>query len=227
MLSPSRQRAFGRLAGDLQRVFRDRFVALVASDQTSSVAFVTDLAGDDLEALAPLSAAWHRDGLATPLVMTRGEFERSLDAFPLEYQAMLDRHCVIAGTPPFAGVTVRAEDLRRACEAQARGHLIHLRQGWIQAGGHDDELIALLGRSAAPFRALLSNVARLHRAAHDTDADLAAFAHDRIGMSAEIAGGVLALDTHPDEGPALVRRLGEYLAAAQQLWNFVDAWRES
>src|SRR5581483_9096368 len=116
------------MAADLRRVFDARFVALVAYGRNASVAFASSIRLDDLDAMGPLAAAWRRDGLATPLIITPDEFHRSLDAFPLEYQLVLDHHAVIAGTPPFDGVRVAAADLRRACEAQARSHLIHLRQ---------------------------------------------------------------------------------------------------
>src|SRR5262249_36326844 len=140
-----------------------------------------------------LVATWHQEGLATPLVMTPEEFTRSLDAFPLEYQSMMDRHVVIAGAPPFDGIRIDAADVRRACEAQARSHLIHMRQGWLLAAGHHDHLVELVVRSAPPFHTVLSNVARLHSAPHETDAELAAFAEQCIGTPAGIAGAVLSL----------------------------------
>jgi hypothetical protein len=221
------ERAFGRLAADLQRVFGPRFVALVAYEQNASVVFASSIHADDLDALGPLVGSWHHDGLATPLAMTPEEFRRSLDAFPLEYQGILDRHAVIAGTPPFSSVSVDREDLRRACEIQARGHLIHLRQGWIQSGGHQSHLVDVLVRSAAPFRALLSNVARLQGAPHETVADLAAFAQTAIGMPSGVVAHVLDLDDHPERGRKVLSHLSEYLAAAERLWGFVDRWRRS
>lgn len=226
-ISAIQRRALDRLAADLRRVFQDRFVALVAYGSNASVAFAASIGPDDLEALGPLVAAWHHDGLATPLLLTPAEFRRSLDAFPLEYQSILDRHVVIAGEPPFAGASVQADDLRRACEAQARGHLIHLRQGWLQAAAHEHDLADLVTRSAAPFQALLANVARLHGAPHTTNADLATFAGATIGMAADIVRTVLDVDAHPDHARQLAARLGEYLAASERLWDFVDAWRQS
>jgi len=128
-LLPRAQKAFEQLAADLARVFGPRFVALVAYGPRTSAAFARDVTAADFEALAVLVPTWHKEGLATPLVLTPEEFARSLDAFPLEYQAILDHHVVIAGTNPFVGVQVSADDLRRACELQAKAHLIHLRQG--------------------------------------------------------------------------------------------------
>ena len=226
-LSATTRRAFERLGADLRRVLHDRFIALVAYGSNASVAFVASVRPDDLQALGSLVESWQHDGLAAPLVLTPEEFHRSLDAFPLEYQAILGRHIVIAGEPPFLDVSVRPEDLRRACEAQARAHLIHLRQGWLQAAAHDHDLIDLIVRSAGPFQALITNVARLHGAPHETEEQLAAFAEHTIGMPADIVKALLDLDEHPEHGARLLPRLGDYLAATERLWDFVDAWRAS
>ena len=72
---------------------------------------------DDLDACATLVERVAPRRLAPPLVMTPDEFRRSLDAFPLEYQAILDRHVVIAGT---RSVRRRHGRRRTTCGARAR-----------------------------------------------------------------------------------------------------------
>jgi hypothetical protein len=226
-LSVATRRALDRLGADLRRVFGERFIALVAYGTNASVAFTASVRPDDLEAFGPLVTSWQHDGVAVPLIITPEEFHRSLDAFPLEYQAILDRHVVITGEPPFAGAVVRPDDLRRACEAQARAHLIHLRQGWLQAAAHEPDLIELIVRSAGPFTTLIANVARLHGAPHETDEQLAVFAETTIGMPADLVKVILDLDEHPEHGTSMLPRLGEYLKATERLWDFVDAWRSA
>jgi hypothetical protein len=225
VLPEQSRRAFDRLIADAKRVFGDRFVALVAYEPAAGLIFTTSVTPGDLEALAMLAETWHRDGLRTPLVMTEAEFLRSVDAFPLEYQAILDRHLLLAGRSPFAGITVAAADLRRACEVQARAHLIHLREGWIESAGHTGELAELLERSAGPLRVLLANVARLNGTNGDDVETLARWAETEIGMPAGLARALLALETAPERGRALVPRLPEYLSAVERLWGFIDAWR--
>jgi hypothetical protein len=220
-LSAQALRALQALAADVTRVFRERMIAVVAYAPTRAAVFTETLEPGDLDALSVLTETWHRAGLDTPLLLTAVEFRRSLDAFPLEYQAILDRHVVIAGTPPFDGAGVPADELRRACEAQAKGHLIHLRQAWIDAAGHGDQLAEKLAMSALPLRALLSQIARLNG---DGDID-AATAASRLGADADILRAVLALEAHPDDARALLPRLPQYLAACEHVWTFVDEWR--
>jgi hypothetical protein len=224
-LSTHARRAFDALAVDLRKIFSDRFVCLVATGHQASLALVTSLTADDLDACGPLAHSWHHEGISTPLLLTTDEFSRSLDTFAIEFGAILDRHVVIAGQPPFAGVRIAVGDLRRACETQAKGHLIHLREGWIEAGGHADHAARLLVASAAPLRALLGNVARLQGAAPATREELATIAAHGIGVPADLLLAIFVLEKDASGAAALVPRLPEYLAAAERLWAFVDSWQ--
>jgi hypothetical protein len=97
--------------------------------------------------------------------------------------------------------------------------LIHLRQGWIEAAGHDHELAMLIVRSATPLRALLTNVATLEQTAPEDVAE-------RAGMPRSLVTAILALETAPDGARQLVPRLAEYVEATERLWSFVDGWRQ-
>jgi hypothetical protein len=228
VLSAAARQAMHRLGDDLSRVFGRRSVALIAYTATRSVAFVSQIDAADLAALAPLVDRWHREGLETPLVLTPDEFHRSLDVFPIEYGAILQRHVVITGQSPLGEAAPSRDDLRRACEVQAKGFLIHLRQGWLHAADHADEQRTLLIRSAAPLRALLVNLARLSDTPAGDDAALAAFAAQHFGTRDALVTDVLALDSLADptgRADAVRVRIDDYLAAATALWASVDAWR--
>src|SRR5437867_5609291 len=128
---------------------------------TQTLAVVDSLTQDDLRGCARHVEAWHDAGLATPLLIAERELERSLDAFPLELGAILVDHVVVSGGNPFASLAVDAADMRRACEVQARSHLLHLREGFLETRGRSDALAVLIVQSAAPFAALLASLARL------------------------------------------------------------------
>jgi hypothetical protein len=224
-LSTAARRGFDRLAADVRRVFGPRFVALVATGGGRSVAFADRITPGDLDALGALVETWHRDGLEAPLLMTPHEFRRSLDTFPLEYQSILDRHIVIAGTPPFDNAKVAPDELRRACEVHAKGHVIHLRQGWLESAGHDDKLEQLAASSAEPLAALLANVARL--SGDRADGSERAIAGARLaGLDEVLIQRVLMLQDGPAAPPLSADDLHRYLEAAEQLWAFVDGWHE-
>jgi hypothetical protein len=196
-----------------------------ATAQTHTLAIVEALAQPDLRACAARITAWHDAGLATPLLMAAREFEHSLDAFPLELGAILDDHVVISGTPPFEGLTVDAADLRRAAEIQARSHLLHLRQGFLETRGRADALAVLIVRSAAPFAALLQSVARLEGvAAHDTAA-AGRHAERRLDVGTGIVTDVVKLagvtEISSEDATKIFPR---YRDAVERLVEYVDGW---
>ncbi len=183
--------ALQALDGDVRGIFGGRFVSLVHYGARAHAAashhqrghhgqhepalvhalvVVQTLTPDDLRACAKRIAAWHDEGLATPLILPRAELERSLDVFPFEFTAFLADHVVVAGVNPFDGLHVEQSDLRWACEVQARSHLLHLREGYVEARGRDDALAVLIVRSAPAWKSLLENLARLEKTSPTADA---------------------------------------------------------
>jgi hypothetical protein len=115
---------------------------------------------------------------------------------------------VVSGENPFLGLHVEAADLRRACEVQARSHLLHLREGYIETQGRSDALADLIARSSPALSALLRSVARL--------------------KGAEFADGVLtevaALNGKELSSDAARRLFPQYLSAVEFLTNEIDRW---
>ena len=213
--------AFAELASDLRRVCGDRLVSLVAygdldglddAESAHALALIDGLAFPDVAKCVPLAARWRRLGLATPLLLAPDEFRRSLDVFPLEYGEIVARHVVIAGASPFAGVAVSEADLRRACERQAKSHLIHLREGFLETGGTPAAVAQLIAASAPAFRSLLLSLEQLEPGAA-REAGVAA------DLPREVAAAADATITDPS---ALLAR---YIATVERLWHYVDRWR--
>jgi hypothetical protein len=234
-----------RLEHDLRIIFAGRLQSLVAYGQRTraaqgldephgrrsaghavqTLAVVETLTADDLRACARHVSAWHDAGLATPLVLAAHEFDRSLDAFPLEFGAILADHTVVAGANPFERLTVNAADVRRAVEVQARSHLLHLREGFIEAGGRADALSELLVRSAPALAALVMSVARLDgRDTHDPAA-AARHAEHLLGIETGIMTDIVGLaGAHETRSPRADRLFPPYLDAVQRLVRYVDNW---
>jgi len=217
---------------DLKAVFGNRLRSVVAygdaggSEQapTPTLAVVDGLTAEDLRACADRVASWHGAGLATPLVLGAEEFGRSLDAFPYEFGAILADHHVVSGDNPFEGLRVDPVHLRQACEVQARSHLLHLREGYLETRGRSDALAELLSRSLAPFTALVKSVARL-QGDGSGDARAAAAALERVlAIPAGTLTDIVGRSGGPLSSEDARRIFPGYLAAVEKLTHYTDRW---
>lgn len=213
---------------DLRAVFGARLESFVtyAPGRTPrpSMAVVGSLEFADLAACARRAAAWQQAGAATPVLLTRREFSRSLDAFPVEFGEIIERHDTLWGEDPFVGLTVDPKDLRRACEGQIRSLLLHLREDYVEAGANARAVQALVVDSAPEFRSLVSLLARLD-GRHLADRDLASWAAERLGLDARTVSDLVHLANHPGGRDVDAARLfPDYLAAADVLARRVDEW---
>jgi hypothetical protein len=238
------QESYAALARDLQGVFGSRLHAVLAYGPAlrtpgtprgrmppvhgDALALVDRVGFDDLTACSTHAAAWDRLRLHMPLLLGRDEFQRSLDAFPLEYDDIIAHHVVLVGASPLEGLAVAQDDLRRACEGRAKGHLVHLREGYLEAGARPQLVAALIVASAQPFSSLLGNFARLQARPSATSQQRAAAAAAVTGISMTSVSRVLALEADPmlsnDEAMSLYPA---YLSAVEQLVAWVDGWSRS
>ncbi|HEX6645288.1 MAG TPA: nucleotidyltransferase domain-containing protein [Gemmatimonadales bacterium] len=123
-----------------------------------------DVGPQALRRLGPAFGEWRARTPEPPLLLSRAEWERATDVFPIEITDMQAAHRVLRGADPLAGLTVSRADLRRALETELRGKLLRLRQGYTLLAERPRELGALAASSAATalvlFRCLLSLVER-------------------------------------------------------------------
>jgi hypothetical protein len=234
----SDQHAAGEvLAGDLRRIFGNRLTSLVAygvretnghdpDGPLRTLALLTEYAFDDLRRCAPLTYAWRRLGLAVPLLLTRYEFMRTLDVFPLEYGSIIANHVVLAGEEPFTETQVSAADRRRGCEHQAKSHLVHLREGFLETGGDSRDVSALIAASAPAFRGLLVNLIQLDADRPDVpfvdDHALAEITHEIIGIPASLVSEILSSPVAASTIADPTALLSRYIEANERIWAHVD-----
>lgn len=227
----SRAAQVTQVLNDLQQVFGDRLEAVVAygwrtGGPVPTLALVRSLSIEDLNACAARTRTWRSSGAATPLLLTRTDFARSLDAFPIEYGEIIAQHEVLFGADPFEGLAISRDDLRRACEVQAKSHLLHLREDYLESGARYSDVDALVRESAPGFTALLRHLARLDGQPAGSPGDLVHFAQRRLRLEPRTVGDVIALSGAG--GPAAVdtvKLFPAYLEAVERLAGFVDQWR--
>ena len=210
--------ALKTLSADLQRIFGARLQSLVAygaaddPDGVHTLALVDRLEFQDLAACAPRTRDWRRVGAAVPLLLSREEFLRTLDVFPVEYGGIIASHQLIAGQDLLRGLEVNEADLRRGCELQAKSHLIHLREGYVETGAVPGLVSQLIADSAPALNALLANLRRLDSGAAE-----------RAGLTPELVREVEHAEGSQIADPSAL--LARYLAAVERLWQEVDRWR--
>jgi hypothetical protein len=203
--------AIRTLERDLRAIFGGRLQSLSTyADGAHTLAIVDTLSAEDLRACAARATTWHGAKLATPLLLAAHEFESALDAFPLEFGAIVSHHTVVAGQPPFANATVDPADLRRAVEVQARSQLLHLREGFVETRGRADALSLLLADSAPAFRALIASVRRL-----DSSFDPGAAGKEIAALA----------DAHDLASSEAERLFPPYLELLERLVRHIDSWK--
>jgi hypothetical protein len=235
-LTDRQREALQTLVTDLRSIFGAGLQSLVAyglgaldgaESYVRTLGLVERVTFDHLARAAPLAAAWQRSGLAVPLLLSRHEFERTLDVFPLEYGNIIANHVVIVGDNPFAETRVADADRRRGCEQQAKSHLIHLREGFLEAQGDGRNVARLISSSAPAFRTLLANLARLetgHLVGIDAEA-LAPTIERTIGVPATLIVEVLSASSGLGTVADPTALLSRYIEASECIWRFVDGWR--
>ena len=109
---------------------------------------------------------------------------------------------------------------------QVKGHLLHLREDFVECGGRPAAVAALVVDSAPAFALLLRRLARLDGHAAATPVDLGMYAERRPKLDPRVVGDVLALSSGASAtGVDPARLFPAYLAAVERLAQFIDTWK--
>ena len=175
-----------------------------------------------LQKLTPAVKAWHAQGLTSPLVIGRSEWERAADVFPIEITDMKLAYRVLHGADPVGGVVVRPGDLRRALESELRGKLVRLRQAYIRFGELEVTLGGFATSSVPALLVLLrcSNVL-LGRVPGDTPKETIAALAAELGADAE---EIVEIASHRRDKEWLCppATFARYLEAVRRAVDLVD-----
>lgn len=183
---------------------------------------------EKLRAVAAVSKAWAEDGNPPPMTFTTTEWRSSADIFPMEYADMLERHRVLFGEDPFAGIKVSPADLRLEVEQQAMGKLLHLRQSTMGAGGDHRLQLELLEKSLSTVMVIFRGVARLQGEVPSPDNEALTRS---LALSAGFNADPFVKVIHHVRGNARIQRdraepiLEEYLGAMERLVTYLNGFR--
>ncbi len=175
-----------------------------------------------LRSLSRGFAGWRKATPEPPLILSRPEWTRATDAFPIEITDMRLSYQVLRGSDPLDGVRVEPADLRKALEREFRGKLLRLRQGYGTYAPEPAALGALGLQSAATILVLLRGVLTIVGKRVPSNAnELAATAADLIGFEPE---HLLHVVRHRSdrEWRCGAPEFENYMNAVEQTAGFVD-----
>jgi hypothetical protein len=209
------------------------FGSAVAGEHTKKsdynvLVVVDSLPLERLRAVAAVSRAWADDGNPPPMTFTAKEWRSSADIFPMEYADILERHRVLFGEDPTAGITVNPADLRLEVEQQTMGKLLHLRQATMGAGGDRKLQLELLERSLSTLMVIFRGVSRLLGEAPSPDYEqLTRSLAGRAGFSPEPFVKVIrhVRGTEKISRDAAESILEQYLGAMERLVTYLNSFR--
>jgi predicted nucleotidyltransferase len=175
-----------------------------------------------LRSLSRGFTGWRKAIPEPPLVLSRPEWSRANDAFPIEITDMRLSYQVLRGSDPLAGVQVDLGDLRKALEREFRGKLLRLRQGYSTYAPEPGALGSLGLQSAATILVLLRGVLTAAGKPVPTDAtELASAAAALIGFEPEY---LLHVVRHRSdrEWRCGASEFENYMNAVEQTAQFID-----
>jgi predicted nucleotidyltransferase len=175
-----------------------------------------------LKSLSRAFSAWRKSAPEPPLILSRTEWNRASDAFPIEITDMRLSYRVLRGGDPLEGVQVDLSDLRKALEREFRGKLLRLRQGYATFAPDPAALGSLGLQSAATILVLLRGVLTVAR--KPVSADSGELVKDAAGLVGFPADHVLGVVQHRAEREWRCQApdFENYMSAVEQTAGFVD-----
>ena len=168
------QQIYPAYAEEMQRRFGDELEGIVvfgdvaAGDYVptrSKIEFlvsVTDASFRRIKGLAPIVASWHRRRVATPLIVSTGYIQSSIDSSPVELLNMSLYHDLVWGSDVLSGLTFEHESLRVLCEREAKNRVQHIKQSYLDREGELKQIETLMADSIDHFVPLLRTLIHLH-----------------------------------------------------------------
>jgi hypothetical protein len=175
-----------------------------------------------LRSLHEAFAAWRHGSRTPPILITRDEWARAADAFPIELCDMKAAYRVLRGPDLVSGAPLDRRDLRRALEHELRGKLLRLRQAYVAHASDSAALGQLAAESAATVLLLLRcTLAAGGRVVPPTADAAVAEAASMIGFPASAVQAAVRL--RAERKPRLAAPEFEaYLDAVARTARFVD-----
>ena len=220
------------LAHELEKIYGDELHSVVLYGSAATADFSATysdynvfcvLASPTPAALAkanPVVRRWVREGNPPPHFFGTEHIARSLDVFPIEFLDMQERHQVLLGSDPLAGVALDARHLRHQVESEMKGKLLHLRTFYAATCDRPKEVARMMVASFPTFMAAFRAALRLMGEPPPADAQaVIERLAQQIGINPEIFLEIALIR----QGASILPRKAEALAAFEQYLTELEA----
>jgi hypothetical protein len=161
-----------------------------------------------LQAIAPALMLARYSARVEAMILRRDNLPRASDVFPLLYDDVRQRHVILSGTDPFAGLEIKDAHRRLRIEQELREARIRMRRAVVDALGSEANISGAVARKIKQIRSPLHALMCLK----GVDCD------DRLEPVLAAAGTAYGLDTS-----ALTRVAAAPEAAHTALRALLDA----
>ncbi len=179
---------------------------------------------DVLTRLKPALDLWRTSHNAVPLLVTREEWERAVDVFPIEIVDIQHAYEVLHGDDPVAGLVVDRRLLRLGLESELRGKLLRLRQAYAVEAQNPGALGTVATESLRMVLVLFRGMLALAGLPIPGKADAVVAAAARLaGFEPEPIRDIIA-HRADREWQCPPTQFAAYLGAIEQSVQFVDTY---
>ena len=154
---------FEEFAGDYQEIFGGELLSIVLYGSAARGEYIprksdinfmimlTDRGMSLLQKALPLVGKWKKCAVAIPLYITDIYLKTSIDVFPVEFFNIKAHYKLVYGQDFIKVLEIDKKDLRRECEREIKGKLLHLRQGYFTSLAERKKLQKLFAVSLDSF----------------------------------------------------------------------------
>lgn len=156
----------------------------------------------ELNALAPVAAAWTKAGNRPPVLFTPGQLAESADSFPIELLDMQQARRVLLGQDLLAGIHVQPEHLRATLAREWKAKLLQLRGRYLLTRGKPAQVAELMTASLSTILVLCRATLRLYQTEVPANKlDAARALAQRFGFDAGVFATVHELKMNQQKAP--------------------------
>jgi hypothetical protein len=158
---------------DVQRAFNDELEGVIAFGDAATGDYVpgrsrieflissSDASFARIKGFAPSVAGWHRQRVATPLIVSSEYIQTSLDSSPIEFLNMSLFHELVWGSDVLNDLTFDPEHLRVVCEREAKQRLQLIKQSYLDREGELKQIELLMDDSIDHYVSILRTLIHL------------------------------------------------------------------